>query len=238
MQTLKYPLAYFQSPAKRARCWLLALPLLLCSAVAIGTDESDARAKGLIDQFSADLTSYQADFVQEVIDDQGRQLERSWGQMSLATPRQLRWHYLGEFEQLIVADGSKVWNHDVDLEQVTVKDQELAVDDSPLYLLMAPEAMESLYDVSLGGALEDIQLVRLMPKEARSDFDWIELGFRNNLLAVLLIQDAFGQQTRIQFSEPVRNVDLADSLFVFEPPEGVDILFADELSFEALDTTE
>ncbi|MFK7954454.1 MAG: outer membrane lipoprotein chaperone LolA [Lysobacterales bacterium] len=217
---------------------LLGLSVLLCSGLATAQADDDTQARGLIEQFSKGLESYQADFVQEIIDDQGRQIERSWGQMSLATPRQLRWHYLGEFEQLIVADGQKVWNHDVDLEQVTVKDQEQAVDDSPLYLLMAPEALDSLYNVSLGGALEDIQLVRLMPKEARSDFDWIELGFRNNFLAVLLIQDAFGQQTRIQFSQPTRNADLVASLFEFTPPEGVDILSAEELSFEALDTTE
>ncbi len=212
---------------------VIMLAMLLAMTSPLAAPGKDAAA--MITAFSDELVSYQADFVQEVVDEQGRMLERSWGQMSLATPRQLRWHYLGEFEQLIVADGEQVWNHDVDLEQVTVKSQDQAVDDSPLYLLMAPETLDSQYAVSLGGTLEDIQLVRLMPRETRADFDWIELGFRGRELALLMIQDAFGQQTKILFSEPVRNAILDPALFQFVPPDGVDVLSAEEFSLEGVE---
>ncbi len=212
----------------------LAVVLALPATAAQGQETA---ATALIQRFSAGLTSYQADFVQEVVDDQGRMLERSWGQMALATPAQLRWHYLGEFEQLIVADGSQVWNHDVDLEQVTVKDQAQAVDDSPLYLLMAPDQMEALYRVTLADTVSTtapagLKRIRLTPREPRADFDWIDLGFSDNQLALLMIQDAFGQQTLIQFSEPVRNPELDETLFQFTPPEGVDVLSAEEFSLE------
>lgn len=223
---------------RRAGLRAVAAGLALTLAFLVPCAHSeDTAASALIQRFSAGLTSYQADFIQEVVDDQGRMLERSWGQMALATPAQLRWHYLGEFEQLIVADGRQVWNHDVDLEQVTVKDQAQAVDDSPLYLLMAPDQMEALYRVTLADTVSTsapagLKRIRLTPREPRADFDWIDLGFSDNQLALLMIQDAFGQQTLIQFSEPVRNPALDETLFQFTPPEGVDVLSAEEFSLE------
>ena len=45
-------------------------------------------------------------------------LEQSQGTVVLARPGKFRWDYLKPFEQQIVADGTKVWIYDKDLEQV------------------------------------------------------------------------------------------------------------------------
>ncbi|MEM9533934.1 MAG: outer membrane lipoprotein chaperone LolA [Pseudomonadota bacterium] len=198
------------------------------ASVALAGDE----AAVILDAFSSGLTSYQADFLQEVYDDQGRLLERSWGNMSLATPAYLRWHYLGDFEQLIVADGEQVWNHDVDLEQVTVKDQIAAAGDSPLYVLMAPAQLDTLYGLTLVASEAELARIRLTPRESRSDFEWIELDLEGPLLRGLAIADAFGQRTLIQFSEGQRNPALDPQRFRFSPPEGVDVLSTGDLLLE------
>lgn len=182
-----------------------------------------------VQQFSDGLQAYQSEFEQVVLDETGRVIEESSGRMALAVPNRLRWHYLQDFEQLIVADGERVWSYDVELEQVTVKDQDQAVTGSPLYLLMEPALLQTDYELSDLGAVEGVAMIRLVPREPRSDFEWIELGFRDNLLHRLLIRDAFGQQTFISFSDGLRNPDVSPSLFAFTPPEGIDVLSSDEL---------
>ncbi|MDJ0654246.1 MAG: outer membrane lipoprotein chaperone LolA [Xanthomonadales bacterium] len=180
-------------------------------------------------QFSSGLEAYQSEFQQVVVDETGRVIEESSGNMALAVPNRLRWHYLEDFEQIIVADGDKVWSYDVELEQVTVKDQAQAVTGSPLYLLMEPGLLETDYELKDLGPVEGIDMIQLIPREPRSDFEWIELGFSGGNLQRLTIRDAFGQQTFISFSQGVRNPQLSQTAFQFTPPEGIDVLGADEL---------
>jgi len=44
----------------------------------------------------------------------------------------------------------------------------------------------------------------------------------------MVIEDAFGQVTTIEFGDGVRNLALDEELFVFVPPEGVDVIGAGE----------
>ena len=180
---------------------ILALSLGLLSLPALGLEPVDR-----VRQFSDGLQAYQAEFQQIVLNETGRVVEESSGTMALAVPNRLRWHYLEDFEQLIVADGEKVWSYDVELEQVTVKDQGQAVTGSPLYLLMEPSLLESDYELQDLGQIEGADMIQLVPREPRSDFEWIELGFNGDSLERLTIRDALGQQTYIRFSQGQRNL--------------------------------
>ena len=52
------------------------------------------------------------------------EVSSSSGTMALQRPGRFRWQTKDPMEQLVVADGNKIWVYDVDLEQVTVKKQE------------------------------------------------------------------------------------------------------------------
>ena len=177
-----------------------------------------------IHRFADGLVTYRADFEQSVVNEVGAMVEHSRGKMALAAPNRLRWHYLEAYEQLIVADGRRIWAYDVDLEQITVKTQDQDAADSPLYVLLDPALLEERYELRSNGRIDDLELIELIPRDRRTDFESIELGLRDGILQTLSIRDAFGQQTLIRFSGIERNPDLEEGLFEFEPPPGVDVI--------------
>lgn len=184
-----------------------------------------------LDALLADLQSLEGDFVQTIFDDQGRMVERSSGSFALAAPELFRWHIEEPFEELIVADGTRVWAHDVELEQITVRDQQAAAARSPLYLIVAPEIAGQEYDVRIR---EDgvRTYVNLTPVTEESAFETAQLGFREKVLEALIIEDSLGQITEVAFRDVVRNTLEGNAPFQFIPPEGVDILDATELGSE------
>lgn len=215
-----------QSPRHR-------LPALLLLAGALPSPawaDDPARAIALLDG----LGSLRAVFEQQVQDESGRVTERSSGSFAMQAPDRFRWHYEEPYEQLIVADGQRVWIHDVDLEQVTVRDQAASADASPLQVLAEPATLGDRFDVSYPTARHEETLVALRPRAAAADFDEVLLRFQGDRLRSMVIEDAFGQVTRIAFDDLERNPTLDATLFTFVPPPGVDVLGLETL-FEAIE---
>ena len=203
---------------------LLALLLLTASGLASPLEQLQA--------FAGEMQTFSADFEQRVVDESGRLLETSGGTMAMQKPDRFRWHYVGEFEQLIVADGQRVWVHDVELEQVSVKNQDLAANNSPFYALSNPQHLERDYQLEERGQINGMTIIGLLPKDLGGEIEWVELGFRDRLMELVVIQDALGQQTRIRFSRPQLNLPLEDSAFQFSPPDGVDLIGAEDMSID------
>jgi outer membrane lipoprotein carrier protein len=64
----------------------------------------------------------------------------------------------------------------------------------------------------------------LLPRDKEATFDRLLLGFDNDSLRQMELHDSFGQTTRLSFSEIKINLSLDSSLFIFTPPEGVDVV--------------
>ncbi|MCG8465509.1 MAG: outer-membrane lipoprotein carrier protein LolA [Xanthomonadales bacterium] len=186
--------------------------------------------------FSTDLSSLKAEFIQYAFDLDG-QREESTGNMLMQKPDRLRWDYITPFEQRIIADGTQVWTYDVDLDQVTVRDQGEALSRSALSALTDSARLDRYFELENAGEEEGLNWVRLLPRqhngegsgdneEAGNDheFEQIVLGFKDNELRRMLIADRLGQNTDIVFTSMIRNVSLEPALFQFTPPEGVDVI--------------
>ncbi|MHB1238458.1 MAG: outer membrane lipoprotein chaperone LolA, partial [Gallionella sp.] len=85
--------------------------------------------------FIATTHSAQADFTQEVLDQDGKRIQSASGTMQFVRPGKFRWTYRKPYEQLIVGDGTKFWLYDADLNQVTVRKLDAALGSSPAALL-------------------------------------------------------------------------------------------------------
>lgn len=186
--------------------------------------------------FSTDLSSLKAEFIQYAFDLDG-QREESTGNMLMQKPDRLRWDYITPFEQRIIADGTQVWTYDVDLDQVTVRDQGEALSRSALSALTDSARLDRYFELENAGEEEGLNWVRLLPRqhngegsgdneEAGNDheFEQIVLGFKDNELRRMLIADRLGQNTDIVFTSMIRNESLDSALFQFTPPEGVDVI--------------
>lgn len=181
-------------------------------------------AREQLDRFSAGLDTFYAPFSQRVIGPDGISEDSSSGEVWLSRPRLFRWEYGGEFPELVVADGKNIWIFDETLEQVTVKDQSLAIVDSPLTLLTDPGRLDEQFVVGELGEVEAMQMLELRSRSQETDFERILLGLNNDSLQIMIMEDAFGLRTEIRFGEVQRNPELEPALFEFEPPESADVI--------------
>jgi outer membrane lipoprotein carrier protein len=181
-------------------------------------------AREQLNRFSAGLETLHARFDQKVISRDGAVEDSSDGQVWLSRPQRFRWEYGGDFPELVVADGTRIWIYDVTLEQVTVRDQSDAGAESPLTLLTDPGRLDEQFEVREAGEALELQLLELRARSAETDFERILLGLRADTLELMIMEDAFGLRTELRFHDLRRNPQLEESLFSFEPPDGVDVI--------------
>jgi outer membrane lipoprotein carrier protein len=181
-------------------------------------------ARAQLDVFSAGLVALHARFEQQVISTDGVVGDRSGGEVWLQRPQRFRWEYGGDFPEVVVADGERVWIYDEALEQVTVEDQSATELASPLTLLTDPGRLDEQFAVREAGEADGLQLLELRAHSAESDFERILLGLRGNTLELMIMEDAFGLRTELRFHDIERNPAVDETRFSFTPPEGVDVV--------------
>jgi outer membrane lipoprotein carrier protein len=171
-----------------------------------------------------DLRSLQADFEQTVLDSDFVVDEMSRGRLALKRPGRFRWDYIEPHEQLIVADGERMWNYEEDLQQVTVHAMDETLASSPAMLLTGEGSLEESFEISDLGESGQLHWVQLVPRVRDSEFESVRVGLGDAGVEVMELRDNLGQTTRIEFRNIRRNPDLADALFEFTPPPGTDVI--------------
>lgn len=197
---------------------LAALLLLAPAAVA-------QAAPPALDAFSRGLKGLDGRFEQRVYDAEGQLTEETRGRVALSAPRQFRWEYEAPFPQLIVADGDHVWIYDPELEQVQVRIQSHAEQQSPLTVLIDPTELERQFVIKPVAAAGGFEWVELTPREKDdAQFASARLAFEGEALMRMEMSDTLGQRTEISFQQWKRNPAFAADTFRFTPPEGVDVV--------------
>ena len=182
---------------------------------------------GAVDQlhdFLKSTRTLKADFSQMVIGKNGRKPQQSSGTVAISRPGKLRWEILKPYPQLVVGDGEKVWIHDPDLQQVTVRKAGQAIGGSPAALLSGSNELEKNFTLKEAGEAEGLAWVEAIPKAGDSGFEQVRIGFGGDDLKAMELRDSFGQTTLIRFSALERNPTLPPTTFRFVPPAGVDVI--------------
>jgi len=193
--------------------------LLLCLALPVAAATDDLRTR------FAGLDSFSAEFTQRLYDADQQLQEESHGLLQVQRPDRFHLEYRDPYYQLYVADGRFLYFYDKDLEQVTMRPQQEALDNSPALVLSNPARLDRIYRIS-GPVTEDdgLDWYELLPRQPGGTFERIQLAFRGQTLRIMELQDSFGQTTRLEFRDFVRNPDLDPRLFRFTPPAGVDVI--------------
>jgi outer membrane lipoprotein carrier protein len=201
--------------------FLLCLLVLLMMPVA---PAEAGPARTALDRFADGLVALEGRFEQQVFNGDGSLRETADGMVALQAPRLFRWHYLKPYEQLVVADGSHVWLHDVDLEQVTVRRQADQEAESPLVVLTDPGSLDRRYRVEEAGRHDGLDWLTLVPLQDDGSFRQARLALGADGLKRMHLEDSLGGRTEIRFSHWRRNPPLDAERFRFRPPEGVDLV--------------
>jgi outer membrane lipoprotein carrier protein len=199
--------------------------MLLCFPWLTGAGSSPAAD---VEKYLSGVTSWSADFTQTIADDKGKIARSAAGKLYLQKPGKFRWDYSEPSEQLILADGKKIWLYDKDLQQANVRDMDVSLASTPAVLLSGGASVESQFKVTALPKSDGLEWFQLIPKRADTDFNLVRIGFAKGELASMFLADKLNQITRVDFTNPKRNPTLAPDLFTFTPPPGVDVIGRDK----------
>lgn len=170
------------------------------------------------------IESMSGNFSQIQRGSEGELLSQSSGVFRVARPGKLRWETKEPFTQLLVSDGKKLWLYDADLEQVTVSKVDDQLNQTPAVIFSGDlAAINQQFLVSSVGNGQ----FSLLPKAEEGYFQRLDLEFDSGQLSSMIILDGFGQQTIFTFTEVNTNEVITADVFVFIPPQGVDVLIHD-----------
>lgn len=194
------------------------------SIVVLGAFSHLAQAQSAADELVAtlaDVTSLQGNFTQTLTDETGEVLETSAGRFVLQKPGRFFWLTKQPFEQQLISNGKTIWLYDPDLLQVTVRQVNDEMENSPALLLSNDAAsLSKNYQVERAGA----NTYTLTPKQPQALFDQLSLGFVDGQIQRVQLIDALGQSTLIAFSDAQANAPVDEAQFEFEVPDDVDVL--------------
>jgi outer membrane lipoprotein carrier protein len=179
-----------------------------------------------IERFQSYLRTTQSgrgDFEQKVFDKSGKLVQESYGNFSFLRPGRFRWTYVKP-QQVIVGDGERVWIHDADLNQVTVRRVSRVLGATPAALLAGSSDIDQAFELKELGEKDGLEWLEAKPREKEAGFDRMRLGMATSGVAAMELVDHFGQTTVLRFSNVVRNPQLDPGTFHFTPPKGADVL--------------
>ena len=199
--------------------WVFSSTIPYATAAAAGAERLEDYLQG--------LRTLSSRFEQTTLSADGGRMARSRGTMYLKRPGKFRWEYDSPVKQIIVADGKRVYLHDVELDQVSHQSQKKALRGTPAQLLAAEEPVDRHFRVSRWDGGDERDWVELQPKKGDTEVVRIRIGFIGKRLDTLLMEDSFGQLTRISFTGTKRNPALKDGLFRLDQSPGGDFLQID-----------
>ncbi len=193
---------------------LFLLPLITC-----------ANTANVLNTRLANLNTYSAHFKQLVYSEDGDLLQKTSGEVAIERPGKFRWVTQTPMRQVIVSNGKLLWVYEPDLEQVTIRRLQQNLGQTPLLLLTTKDViLQKQFAVKSLSASQGMQRYQLIPKSTQDGFKRIVLGFNGDKLSYLELNNQLNQTTKINFSKVVLNHKLANKLFSFSPPKGVDVV--------------
>jgi outer membrane lipoprotein carrier protein len=194
---------------------LFALVFALVLALVPGAGALGAAADTAqrLDDYLKGLNSLESTFTQITFNADRTRMIEARGTFYLQRPGRFRWQYDTPNKQVIIADGKRVYIHDLDLNQVSHESQERALRGTPALLLADDEPIERQFTTKPVDSTDGRDWLELTPKATDSDIAKIELGFGKTGIESMIMEDSFGQTTRLNFSDIKRNPRLDAGLF-------------------------
>jgi outer membrane lipoprotein carrier protein len=202
----------------------LIFSLLVTVSYAAESDDLDAMLNA--------VRNMQADFTQTIFDNKGKAVQQSFGSMAFQRPGQFRWQVKKPIPQLIIANKTKLWVYDPDLEQVTIRALSSGAGETPALLLSHDSnSFDEDFHIQSMPAKKGLTWFKLTPKQSDNMFEFVEMGFSNNQINQMRLQDHLGHTTLIEFKNIKTNSEMSPGKFSFNPPANTDVI--DETKIKA-----
>lgn len=180
---------------------------------------NDSADKKALRELVAQITSFEAQFDQQVKDVDGTNLMEGKGKVYLAQPALIRWHAITPDENIMISDGDTLWVHNIDLEQVTAMTAKNAIESTPFALLTSKDdVLWQGYSVNKKG--DEYQISPIVPK---GQVKQLNVVLDKQQFKQLTIVDVSGQKSLFTFVDSRHNHKVDGELFKFVIPKDVEL---------------
>jgi len=182
-----------------------------------------------LDQFRAFVASTQSArgaFTQRLVKVESgttKVSNESSGTFVFSRPGKFIWTYEKPYEQVLQADGEKLYIYDKDLNQVTIKKLGNALGSSPAAILFGSNDLEKNFTLKEDGSKDGMEWLEATPKAKDTTFEHIGIGMRDGVPAAMELRDSFGQVSLLTFTQFEKNPPMPASRFKFTVPKGADV---------------
>ena len=165
------------------------------------------------------VTVLSADFSQTVTSVGGKNVQQGSGKLQIKRPNLFRMDTKSPQETQIIADGKTLWYYDPFVQQVTAQWVKDAVNNTPFVLLTSNDKSHwNQYSVT-----QNADTFVLKPKAKNSNIKQFDIRVdANGVLKNFSTTEKDGQ-TNLYVLRNITNQTLADSLFQFSVPIGVEL---------------
>jgi outer membrane lipoprotein carrier protein len=175
-------------------------------------------------EFSKTTRTARGEFQQKTLKASGQIAESTSGRFAFSKPGQFRWEVRAPFEQLMVADGEKIYFFDKDLNQVTVRKISDSLGASPAAILFGDGDLAETFELKESGSRDGLEWIEAKPKSKEAGFELINIGLRAGKPDAMEVIDSFGRRTQFAFKQLESNPKIAVDQFKFVAPAGAEIV--------------
>lgn len=190
------------------------------------TAAQNKAALAQLQQLLSAYHTYQANFAQVTLNNQGKILQKSSGRVYMMRPGGFRWETDVPTHQIIITDGRVLWIYDIDLAQATKQPFSARVSLNPAVLLSG--SLKDLMSVfTVAGVVTNDNTISftLIPiKSQQQNFTSIMLTFQNKVWIGMQTVNNLDQRSVFTFTQVQVDTPLAENVFSFTPPPNVDVV--------------
>ncbi len=203
--------------------WILAAVLLWFGSAGAAVANQGATAR--IQRQYETITSFQAEFTQELRVAAGREADERRGILFYQHPGLIRWETTDPEPELLIVGSEEVWNYFAE-EEIAYRYSSREVLGSAMVLRILSGQARLDEDFLTEETLDDsdtLKQIRLVPRNPEPNLVeatiWVDPD--TFLLHKVLAVDFYGNTNQITLHDLRLNLDLEPSLFTFTPPTGI-----------------
>jgi outer membrane lipoprotein carrier protein len=173
----------------------------------------------------SEIQTFSGAFIQESVDQKGRRIQESKGELKAQRPSLFYWHTKEPLEQVIYSNATEVTVYDPDLEQATVQTINAHTQTTPAILFSGDvDHIGDLFDVEYREINDAVSQFLLTPKSENSLFERLKIRFEGKHLKAMQLTDALGQISSLSFVYTEINLEFPSGTFVPNLPIGTDVI--------------
>jgi outer membrane lipoprotein carrier protein len=231
---------------------MFRLTLILCAVVVLLVSTSMVMGQGLPQSKGKDVKNnklaldtllkkverryagpgFSAEFEQQSTISAMEITDSASGKLYVKRPGKMRWEYVLPETQIIISDSNDLWIYRPEDNQVLVgKAPSFFSHGKGATLLSDITNVRKAFIVTLEHKDKDGNpVLKLIPKQKSAEVTEIHITISKQADTIdqILTKNGYEDETRIQINKYRFNQDLAEKLFVFEIPNGADVLQLDQ----------